>query len=86
MMYEKLKSSAFKLAVYCLLIITTIGCLTCIELSFDIHIFPTSKARSSFGFLFGIIFIVSISTTIITIMLNVKRSVELLEEYTKAKK
>jgi hypothetical protein len=82
---KKLESSSTKLAIYSLLIMTTIGCLTCIEISFDIHIFPTSKSRSSFAFLLGIIFIVSISTTIISIMLNVKRAVELIEDYTKNK-
>lgn len=83
MNFKKLENYATKTGIYSLLFMTFIGFLMVFDIAFDLDILPGSSAKTAAGVFAGLLFIVSCSTVFISIMLNIKRVVELIEENTK---
>ena len=79
--YKKLENYATKIGIYSILIITGIGFLMVFDITFDLDILPGSAAKTAAGVFAALLFIVSCSSIFISIMLNMKRVVKLLENY-----
>lgn len=80
MNFTKLEKIATKVGIYSLLLMTAIGFLMVFDIAFDLDILPGQAAKTAAGVFAGLLFIVSCSTVFISIMLNMKRVVELIEE------
>ena len=83
MNFKKLENFATKIGIYSLLLMTAIGFLMVFDIAFNLDILPGQSAKTAAGVFAGLLFIVSCSTVFISIMLNMKRVVELIEENTK---
>ena len=83
MNFKQLENYATKIGIYSLLMMTAIGFLMVFDIAFDLDILPGLAAKNAAGVLAGLLFVVSCSTVFISIMLNMKRVVELIEENTK---
>jgi len=80
MNFKKLENYATKIGIYSLLLMTAIGFLMVFDIAFDIDILPSKATKTAAGVFAGLLFIVSCSTVFFSIMLNMKRVVELIEE------
>jgi len=83
MNYRKLENYATKIGIYSLLLMTVIGFLVVFDIAFDLDILPGQSAKTAAGVFAGVLFVVSFSTVFISIMLNMKRVVELIEDFKK---
>ena len=79
--YKKLENYATKIGIFSLLILTGIGFLMVFDITFDLDILPGAAAKTAAGVFAALLFIVSCSSIFISIMLNMKRVVKLLENY-----
>ncbi|MAO71062.1 MAG: hypothetical protein CMD02_00955 [Flavobacteriales bacterium] len=79
--YKKLENYATKIGIFSLLILTGIGFLMVFDITFDLDILPGAAAKTAAGVFAALLFIVSCSSIFISIMLNMKRVVKLLEDY-----
>ena len=79
--YKKLENYATKLGIYSLLLLTVIGFLMVFDITFDLDILPGSAVKTAAGVFAALLFIVSCSSIFISIMLNMKRVVKLLENH-----
>jgi hypothetical protein len=78
--FKKLENYATKIGIYSILLMTAIGFLMVFDIAFNLDILPGQGAKTAAGVFAGLLFIVSCSTVFISIMLNMKRVVELIEE------
>lgn len=78
--FKKLENYATKIGIYSLLLMTAIGFIMVFDVAFDLDILPGQALKTGAGIFIGLLFIVSISSVLISIMLNMKRVVELIEQ------
>jgi hypothetical protein len=78
--FKKLENYATKIGIYSLLLMTAIGFLMVFDIAFNLDILPGQAAKTAAGVFAGLLFIVSCSSVLISIMLNMKRVVQLMEE------
>lgn len=73
-----------KIGAYCLLGLTAIGILMVFDIAFDLDILPGQDLKMAAGVLLGIIFIISCSSVLLSIMLNIKKIANIIENHTKS--
>jgi protein-S-isoprenylcysteine O-methyltransferase Ste14 len=83
MNFKKLEAYATKIGIYSLLLMTAIGFLMVFDIAFELDILPGNSTKTAAAVFVGLLFVVSCSTVFISIMINMKRVVELIEENTK---
>jgi len=62
---------------------TVIGFLMVFDIAFELDILPGKSAKNAAAVFAGLLFVISLSTVFISIMLNTKRVVELIQDFKK---
>lgn len=78
MNFKQLENYATKIGISSLLLMTAIGFLMVFDIAIDLDILPSQYTKTAAWVFAGLLFIVSCSTVFISIMLNMKRVVELI--------
>lgn len=73
-----------KIGAYSLLGLTAIGILMVFDIAFDLDILPGQDLKMAAGVLLGIIFIIACSSVLLSIMLNIKKIANIIENHTKS--
>lgn len=77
--FKQLESYATKIGIYSLLLLTLIGFLLVFDLAFDLNILPGQTLKTAAGVFASMLFVLSCSSVLISIMLNIKHIVVLIE-------
>jgi thiosulfate reductase cytochrome b subunit len=78
MNFDKMEYYATRIGIYSLLLMTGIGILMVFDIAFDIDFFG-NRAKTAAGAFAGLLFLISVSSVILSILLNIKKIVELIK-------
>lgn len=78
---KRLEFFATRIGIYSLLTLTAIGFLLVFDIAFDLDILPGNKLKTAAGVFAGLLFVVSCTAVLISIMINIKRVVEILDSH-----